>query len=281
MSKNIFDYELLDSGHGYRLERFGDKVVARPESIAIWNSQKNVQHWPVDAVANLTEQGKVEWEQKGKFSDWTIDCGSFGMKLHLSETKNIGIFPEQYQNWQWISKVIKDSKKELNVLNLFGYTGGATLAAAAAGAKVCHVDSAKSVINLAKENQIISRLENKPIRWIVDDCKKFVQREVKRGVKYDAIIMDPPAFGKGIDGQIFKFEIDVPYLLKLCRNLMSDDFKFLILNSYSMGYMPSVVHNLLKDVFPKESIESGSLELEETNKRNYRLPCGIYARFVK
>lgn len=277
---NKFDYALLDSGNGYRLERFGDKIVARPESVAIWRSQKNHTKWQFDARADLKTQGKVDWSKKGTIDNWIIDCGAFNMKLQLSETRNIGIFPEQYQNWQWTTDIIKNSSKQLNILNLFGYTGAATLAAAAAGAKVCHVDAAQSMVAVAQENQRISDLQDKPIRWIVDDCIKFVQREIKRGVMYDGIIMDPPAFGRGKNGELFKFEEHVPYLLDLCKQIMTPDFKFLLLNCYAMGYTPSVVANLLKDVFPKDQIQAGELELIEVG-RGYALPCGIYAKFVR
>ena len=275
-----FDYELLDSGNFYRLERFGNKVLARPESIAIWQSQVDFEKWKYDVIANLKSQGQVDWVLNKSQKNWVIDCEFFKMNLQLGQTRNIGIFPEQYKNWCWIRDVIGGSNKKLNILNLFGYTGGATLAAVSAGASVCHVDAAKSIVAVAVENQKLSGFEGKPIRWIVDDCTKFVLREIKRGVKYDGIILDPPAFGRGKNGEMFKFEHDVPKLLELCKQLLSSDAKFLLLNCYSMGYTPTVAYNLLKDIFPQDDILSGELDLIEL-ARGYKLPCGVYAKLVK
>ncbi len=272
-------YELLDSGDGYRLECFGDNIVARPESIAIWKPQKPIKSWQYNAIAVQQERGKVSWQIKKSFKEpWIINCGSFSMQLKLSTTKNIGIFPEQATNWLWMQELIKKVKREISVLNLFAYTGGATLACAAAGANVCHVDAAQSVVTQAKQNQILSGLQDKPIRWIIDDCIKFVEREIKRGVRYDAIIMDPPAFGRGKDGNVFKFEEHVPLLLERCSKLLSDKSAFFLLNSYSMNYSPLVVENLMRQAFPFYTIESGELDIQET-KRGYFLPCGVYARF--
>lgn len=271
-----FDYQLLDSGSGYKLERFGKKIIARPESVAIWQPQSPIENWRYDAYATLKAGGKVSWTSKGS-SSWTIESGLFTMQLALSETKNIGIFPEQYANWQWLEATIRGKKEQPpSVLNLFGYTGAATLVAAASGAKVCHVDAAQSIVTVAKENQRLSGLEDASIRWIVDDCIKFVQREIKRGSRYDGIILDPPAFGRGKQGEIFKFESHVPYLLGLCRTLLKPD-GFLLLNCYAMGYTPPVVYNLLASLFPDHSIESGELMVQEQG-RGFYLPAGIYAR---
>lgn len=273
----VFDYELLDSGNGVRVERFGTNVIARPESICIW--KRSPEKYRTTATATLKTASTVEWQKTKHFDEnWIVDCQFFNMHLYLSGTKNIGIFPEQIQNWQWISQKIKKANRSVSVLNLFGYTGGATLAAASAGAKVCHVDASKSVIDMAKKNQKLSGLEAAPIRWIMDDCIKFVQREVKRGARYDAIILDPPAYGRDKDGNVFKFEQHVPYLLELCKQILAEKPLFLLLNGYSMNYSHFVLANLLKQTFTEERIESGELCIKEQG-RNIILPCGIYARF--
>lgn len=277
-------YQLLDSGNGYKLEKFGNNILARPDTNCVWQRHKHECEWN-KACAIF----KSSWEFKNSFKEaWTISynklkdegiCSS-QIKMHLRATisKNIGIFPEQSSNWLWFSKLIAQAKKQPNILNLFAYTGGATLCAAAAGAKVCHVDASKSVVNWANQNQELSGLKNAPIRWIVDDCAKFVSREVKRGVKYDAIIMDPPAFGRDQKGNIFEFEKQVCQLLELCRQVLSPDPLFFIFNGYSMGYSATVLKNLLHDFFKNKSIEFGELQLEEKDSGRY-LPCSLFARF--
>jgi len=273
-------YKLLDSGDGYRLERFGNNIIARPESIAIWQPQTPIAAWRYAAQAIQQERGHVSWQINKPFIEpWIMHSNSFSLQLKLSTTKNIGVFPEQASNWQWMQTLIGNAERKISVLNLFAYTGGATLAAAAAGATVCHVDAAQSVVSAAKENQRLSGLGDAPIRWIVDDCIKFVQREIKRGVRYDAIIMDPPAFGRGKDGVMFNFNTHVPMLLQLCKQLLSDKPLFFLLNAYSMGYSPFVVKNLMSDLFSDVTIEADELLLTE-HKRGYILPCGVYGRIV-
>ena len=200
------------------------------------------------------------------------------MQLRATISKNLGIFPEQSAHWLWFSKLIASAKKQPNVLNLFAYTGAATLCAAAAGAKVCHVDAAQSAVTWANKNQELSGLQEAPIRWIVDDCTKFVMREVKRGVKYDGIIMDPPAFGRDQKGKVFEFEKQVCNLLELCKQLLSSEPLFFIFNGYSMGYSATVLKNLMHDYFKVQKIEFGELQIAEIGQER-NLPCSLYARF--
>lgn len=265
------DYQLLDSGNGHTLERFGKNIISRPDSTIIWKPQN--YNWKPDAI--YTNEG---WQIKGSFKQpWVVSCGTFSLELKLSKTKNIGIFPEQVENWKWLTEVVRSYKNQAEVLNLFGYTGGSTLAVAMAGGKVVHVDSSQAVITWFLKNKNLNSLDVAPIRHIVDDCIKFVAREVKRGARYDGIILDPPAFGKGKDGQFFKFEKDISKLLELCKRLSPS---FVLLNSYSMGYSPYVIGNALEDAFPNSEIECGDLFLEEVSRKRL-LQCGIYARFKK
>ncbi|MCK4264849.1 class I SAM-dependent methyltransferase [Candidatus Babeliales bacterium] len=268
------DYELLDSGDGYRLERFGNNIVARPDSTIIWRPRSPRSNWNFDAILVNSR-----WQTKKSFKEkWIVSCDDFSLGLKLGRSPNIGVFPEQLENWKWINKVIKGSNKQPEILNLFGYTGGSTLAAAVSGAKVTHVDSAKSIISWFLSNKILSNLDTLPMRYIVEDCIKFVNRELRRGNRYDAIILDPPAFGKGSSGEVFKFEKDVPVLLELCKKILKPKPLFVLLNSYSMGYSPYVIGNLLEDFFPNQEIECGDLLLEEV-KRERVLQCGVFARF--
>ena len=278
-------YQLLDSGNGYKLEKFGNNILARPDTNCVWARQKPAGECWDKASAIF----RSNWEFKNNFKEpWTISYNklkdegicSKQIKMHLraSISKNIGIFPEQSSHWLWFSKLIAEAKQQPNVLNLFAYTGGATLCAAAAGAKVCHVDASKSVVNWANQNQELSGLKDAPIRWIVDDCTKFVSRELKRGVKYDGIILDPPAFGRDQKGNVFEFEKQVCQLLELCKQVLSPKPLFFIFNGYSMGYSATVLKNLLHDFFKNKSIEFGELQLEET-ETGRNLPCSLFARF--
>lgn len=269
------DYELIDSGNGYKLERFGNNTIARPDNTIIW--QPRVANWRYDAKATVKKEGKVSWEINKSFDkNWQLSAGKFIMTLKLGDTKNIGIFPEQAENWKWIDKLIRSSNRDVRVLNLFGYTGGASLAAASAGAEVCHVDASKPAINWFLKNKERSDMGGLKIRHIAEDCIKLAKRELKRGTRYDGIILDPPAFGRGSDGQIFKFEEHVPQLLELCKRLLKKKPLFVILNGYSMGYSPYVIANLLEDHFPDHNIECNDLSVSGGGRI---LPCGIYARF--
>jgi 23S rRNA (cytosine1962-C5)-methyltransferase len=277
-------YQLIDSGNGYKLEKFGNNVIMRPDSNCVWQKIKSVSEWN-QASAIF----KSDWTFKNSFKKpWQISYNELKnagisnhvVRMHLRATssKNIGIFPEQSAHWLWTSELIAKSKKQPNVLNLFAYTGGATLCAAAAGAKVCHVDASKAAVTWASQNQELSELKDAQIRWIVDDCAKFLTREIKRGTRYDAIIMDPPAFGRDQKGKVFEFEKQILNLLILCKQALSNEPLFFIFNGYSMGYSATVLKNLLQDLFKDKSIQFGELQIQEVNS-DRNLPCSLYARF--
>lgn len=272
------DYELLDSGDGEKLERYGKYVVSRPDPQALWPKNLSERDW-LKADAYFSNQGK--WQSRTRLPEhWSITLDKWKFQIKLSAFKHTGVFPEQLGNWQWIYKQIKDSKKkDISVLNLFAYTGGATLAAASAGAKVCHVDASKVAINWAKDNAQLSGLAEKPIRWLLDDAVAFVKRELRRGNHYDAIIMDPPAFGHGPTGELWKIEEDFIPFLADCVKLLSDKPLFILVNGYASGYSALAYHQSLQTVLTNQfaSLESGELLIPENNKERF-LPCGIFAR---
>lgn len=274
------DYELLDSGEGEKLERFGSVILSRPDPQALWRKNLDEKEWK-KADANFSRsEASAEWTyKKEKLDKWSIDFS--GLKFWIKPTafKHTGIFPEQYANWDWMRDVLKD-KKDISVLNLFGYTGGASLACAQAGAKVVHVDGSKSAIAWARENAELSGLVDKPIRWILEDARVFVGREIKRGNKYDAVIMDPPAFGHGANKEVWKIEEDFLPLVEDCIKLLKDKPLFFIINGYSAGYSSIAYRNVLKVLVDKfgGSIEIGELTLEEKSGKR-ELPCGIFARW--
>ena len=284
-------YELIDSGMEEKLERFGGVLLARPDPQALWEKKLVTSQW---GVAN----GKFEREGKdGKWvgrsdlpKSWEIEFGGLKFLIKPTSFKHTGLFPEQLSNWQWGSELIKKAGREISVLNIFGYTGGATLAAAQAGAKVTHVDASKTAVAWARENAKLSGLEDKPVRWITEDAITFLKREIKRGTKYDAIIMDPPAFGHGPGGELWKFEENFLELLQLCAELLSEKPLFVLINGYAAGYSPlAFAYNL--DQFEKKyggSIEYGDLAIAESLGRSPTtgeansdriLPCGIFARW--
>ena len=276
------DYELIDSGEGEKLERFGNVVVSRPDPQALWKKERP-KEWKTSDATFLREGREGGWKFYKKVPDnWPIEIGGLKFKIHLSAFKHVGLFPEQVENWKWIEEKVKSRKGSVNVLNLFGYTGGATLAAAKAGAEVCHVDGSKVAINWAKENAAASGLSEKPIRWILDDAVKFVTREIKRGRKYDGIIMDPPAFGHGPDGEMWKIEDDFLNFLDLCKQVLSDKPLFFLINGYASGYSSIAYENNLKDLLKefKGETEIGELTIAES-KGDRLLPCGIFARWSK
>jgi 23S rRNA (cytosine1962-C5)-methyltransferase len=272
------DYQLLDSGDGEKLERYGKYVVSRPDPQSLWPKNLSEREWQ-KTDASFSMQGK--WQSTNSLPErWSIALDKWKFWIKLSAFKHTGVFPEQLGNWQWIYKQIKDSKKkDISVLNLFAYTGGATLAAASAGAKVCHVDASKVAINWAKDNAQLSGLSEKPIRWLLDDAVAFVKRELRRGNKYDAIIMDPPAFGHGPTGELWKIEEDFIPFLADCVKLLSDKPLFILVNGYASGYSALAYHQSLQTVLDNQfsNIESGELLIPETNQERF-LPCGIFAR---
>lgn len=274
----VKDYELLDSGSGEKLERYGKFVVRRPDPQALWPQTLSERDWQ-NADAYFSVKGK--WQSKRALPDrWPVEIDQWKFWIKLSSFKHTGVFPEQLANWQWIYKQIKNSKKkDISVLNLFAYTGGATLAAASAGAKVCHVDASKVALNWAKDNAQLSHLSGKPIRWLLDDAVAFVKRELRRGNKYDAIIMDPPAFGHGPTGQLWKIENDFVPFLADCVKLLSDKPLFILVNGYASGYSALAYHQSLQMVLSHQfnTIESGELLIPEKAEQRF-LPCGIFAR---
>jgi len=271
------DYELLDSGDGFKLERFGSVTVSRPDPQVLWEKQKGVLWQNADAQFITGWQGK-----KNVPENWTVTIEDLTFSLKLSSFKHVGIFPEQVSNWQWIKEKIKNTGRPVSVLNLFGYTGGATLSALSSGASVVHVDGSKVSISLAKHNAELSKLGDKPVRWMLDDALEFAKREVRRGNTYDAIIMDPPSFGHGPKGEEWKIERDLPTLIEVCSKLLSGDPLFFVLNGYSAGYSPIAYAQLLEHIKEKMkgTIQYGELSLAQSESERL-LPAGIYARVEK
>ncbi len=275
-------YELLDSGQGRKLERYGDFVLSRPDPQAIWLTSLDQSEWK---KANAVFDGK--WKKSSDMLvEWVVEIGGLKFAVSLKSFKHTGVFPEHIENWKYLTSQISHLKSQIQnpkVLNLFGYTGGATLALAKAGAEVVHVDASKPSIDWAKANAKLNGLETAPIRWILDDAKKFVDRELKRGVKYDGVVMDPPSFGRGAKGEIWKIETDLPALLQSVQKILKPDFKFVLLNGYASGYTPLTYSELLSSIFNMElsKIERGELTIPERNSRGFSLPAGIFARFSK
>ncbi|MES2471151.1 MAG: class I SAM-dependent methyltransferase [Patescibacteria group bacterium] len=278
-------YKLLDSGDGEKLEQFGNIVLRRPDPQALWKKHLDESEWKKADGHFTREERQGAWELSKNVPDrWNIDFG--GLKFWIKPTafKHTGIFPEQSANWDWMRGLITKAVAEnpdVEVLNLFGYTGGATLAAAQAGAKVVHVDGSKSAITWARDNAEASGLADKPIRWLLDDARVFVEREIKRGRKYDAILMDPPAFGHGANKEIWKIEEHFIALVDMCFELLKDKPLFFLINGYSAGYSAIAYENTLKALVKKYggSIEIGELAIREADKEGRLLPTGIFARW--
>lgn len=274
------DYELLDSGEGEKLERYGKIVLSRPDPQALWRKNLSEDEWKKADATFTRSEVQGEWKyRKDKLEKWSIDYAELKFWIKPTAFKHTGIFPEQIANWDWMRDILKD-KTGASVLNLFGYTGGATLAAASVDAKVVHVDGSKSAITWARENAELSGLKEKPIRWILEDARIFVGREIKRGNKYDGIIMDPPAFGHGANKEVWKIEEDFLPLVEDCIKLLSDRPLFFLINGYSAGYSAIAYRNVLKVLEEKfgGKVEIGELTLEES-KSGRLLPCGIFARW--
>ena len=278
------DYELLDCGGGEKLERWGEQYLVRPDPQAIWDSPRKNPAWKRANARYLRSQsGGGHWEKKTLPESWKIRYRDLTFQVKPMNFKHTGLFPEQAANWDWAREQIQKAGRPISVLNLFAYTGGATVACAAAGAKVCHVDAAKGMVQWARENAKSSGLEDAPIRWIVDDCGKFVEREIRRGRKYDAIIMDPPSYGRGPTGEVWKLEENLYPFVELVSGVLSDDPLFIILNSYTTGLAPSVVTYILETVVSKKfggHTVSDELGLPVT-QTGLVLPCGATGRWSK
>ncbi len=268
------EYSVIATGDGYKLERWGKVVLLRPDPQVIWPASRDMERYPDLAAKYVRRGGGGSWERLKKFpEEWTVSYRNLTFKVKPMGFKHTGLFPEQAVNWDVMDGLIKNAGRKISVLNLFAYTGGATVACAAAGASVCHVDAAKNMVERAGENLRLSGLENAGVRFIVDDCKKFVQREIRRGRKYDAVVMDPPSYGRGPNGEMWKLESELFPLVKLCMGVLSDDPLFFLINSYTTGLQPQVLENILKlnfkDRGAAEAYEVG-LETEE----GIVLPCG-------
>lgn len=279
------DYELIDASSGERLERWGDIILIRPDPQIIWNTEKKDKRWKQAHARYIrSSQGGGKWQvYKDLPARWNIKYGDLSFNVRTMGFKHTGVFPEQAVNWDFVADVIKKSDRQLNIINLFGYTGCATLSALNAGAKVCHVDASKGMVQWARDNASESGLADKPVRWLVDDCIKFVNREIRRGNKYDGIIMDPPSYGRGPGGEVWKLEEQVYSFIELCSQLLSNDSKFLVLNSYTAGLSPSVMKYILSSVIvPKFG---GTVTCDEigipVSCSNLVLPCGSTAIWQK
>lgn len=275
------DYELIDSSNGERLERWGDVILIRPDPQVIWNTERKNPLWHnAHARYFRSNTGGGKWQMYKKVpATWQIKYRDLLFNVKPMGFKHTGVFPEQAVNWDFASDIIKKSARQLNILNLFGYTGCATVACLKAGAKVCHVDASKGMVNWAKENAVSSNVVDRPVRWIVDDCAKFVSREIRRGHKYDGIIMDPPSYGRGPSGEIWKLEERIYEFVELCSGVLSDNAEFVILNSYTTGLSPSVMEYLLGTVIKARfggSVSADEIGLTVT-QTGLTLPCGSTA----
>ena len=283
VAKDWKDYEILDMANGEKLEKWKNIVLIRPDPQIIWKNPCFPQKWKnANAKYHRSSTGGGKWEyQKNVPQSWKIQYKDLSFLIKPMGFKHTGLFPEQAVNWDWMIAKIQKAKRPIKVLNLFAYTGGATVACSYAGASVCHVDSSKGMVAWAKENMKASGLENRPVRYIVDDVIKFVNREIRRGNQYDAIIMDPPSYGRGTNGEVWKFEENLPELVELCCKVLSDNPLFFLINSYTTGISSIVLQNLLQLSIPKQyhgSVSCGELGLPMTGS-SIALPCGIYGRW--
>ena len=279
------DYKILDMSDGQKLEKWGDIILSRPDPQIVWKKKSFPDKWEkINAIYHRSKTGGGLWEFKRKMPEkWRIKYKDLTFNIKPMGFKHTGLFPEQAVNWDWMINKIKNSKREIKVLNLFAYTGGATVACLYAGASVCHVDSSKGMTSWAKENVISSGLQEKPVRFIVDDVIKFVNREIRRQNKYDAIIMDPPSYGRGAKGEVWQFEDNIYYLVELCMQILSDDPLFFLINSYTTGISSTVLGNILNLTINKKykgKIENEEIGLPMENSKLI-LPCGIYGRWEK
>ncbi len=271
------DYELLDSGDGRKLERFGRYVLARPCSQALWRPALPEADW-LKADASFDREDGNRWHGRTNLpAAWSIETAGIRFNLGGTDFGHLGIFPEQRAQWKWIREMVQGAGRPVRVLNLFAYSGGSTLAAALGGAEVCHLDASKGMVEWARGNAALNGLSDRPIRWIVDDAHKFMKREIRRGRAYEAIVLDPPTFGRGAGGEMYKIERDLKETLELVKALLSDKPLFVLFSSHTPGLSPIVSDNILKQLFPAARTESGEMLLEGSS-----LPCpsGIYCRAI-
>ena len=271
------DYEVIDSSNGEKLERWGQYLLVRPDPQVIWNTPKTHKGWKNrNAHYHRSKKGGGEWEFFDLPEQWQIHYKDLTFNLKPFNFKHTGLFPEQATNWDWFSEKIRQAGRPVKVLNLFAYTGGATLAAAAAGAQVTHVDASKGMVTWAKENAVSSGLADAPIRWLVDDCLKFLQREQRRGHRYDAVIMDPPSYGRGPNGEVWKLEDSIFELLQAAAAVLSEHPLFFLLNSYTTGLSASTMGYLLRVTLPEAAITADEIGLPVLSSGGV-LPCGSTA----
>ena len=278
IATNWKDYELLEMKNGMKKERWGEYTLVRPDPQIIWTDSSKFSNF--DAIYHRSNKGGGHWEYKKKLKEnWQVKYKDLTFNFKPMGFKLTGLFPEQAVNWDYMIERIKNAKREIKVLNLFAYTGGATVACLSAGASVCHVDSSKGMVSWAKENVISSGLKDKPVRYIVDDVVKFVEREIRRGNKYDAIVMDPPSYGRGANGEVWDIEKDLFNLVTLCTKILSDKPLFFLINSYTTGLSSSVLETILRmTIKHKGTITGGEVGLPMKNS-DIVLPCGIYGRW--
>ena len=284
VSSSFKDYELIDASNGEKLERWGKYILLRPDPTIIWDNGNLEEKYKgkIDAVYYRSNKGGGHWENLRKLpSNWTVNYRDLTFNVKQMGFKHTGIFPEQAANWDYMINKISNAKRPVKVLNLFGYTGCASVACLSVGASVTHVDSSKGMIEVCKENVISSGLKDKPIRYLVDDVVKFVKREIRRGNKYDAIVMDPPSYGRGANGEVWDIEKDLTNLVNLCLEILSDKPLFFIINSYTTGLSKTSLENLLLTTINKKYkgiVSSSEIGLKITDN-NLTLPCGIYGRW--
>ena len=276
------DFELIDCSKGEKLERWGEFYLVRPDPQAIWDTPRRNAHWnDRNGRYRRSETGGGSWDKGDLPEAWEIRYKELRFKVRPMNFKHTGLFPEQAANWDWAMDKIRKAGRDVSVLNLFGYTGAATVACLKAGASVCHVDAAKGMVAWGKENAAASGVSDAPVRWIVDDCAKFVEREIRRGRRYDAIIMDPPSYGRGPGGEVWKLEQNLWPFVSLCAGVLSDDPLFVIINSYTTGLAPSVLSYVTESIFTKKfggRSDSQELALPVTDSGLY-LPCGATCRW--
>ena len=276
------DFELLDCSRGEKLERWGRYMVVRPDPQAIWDTPRSDRRWQrCDGRYTRSSSGGGSWDRGSLPASWQISYGELTFNVKPMSFKHTGLFPEQAANWDYIMRKVRSAGRPISVLNLFAYTGAATVAALAAGASVCHVDAAKGMVAWAKENAASSGVADRPVRWIVDDCARFVEREIRRGRRYDAIIMDPPSYGRGPGGEVWKLEDDLWDFVSLTAGVLSDDPLFVIINSYTTGLSPSVLTYIAESIFTRRfggRAESRELGLPVT-ATGLCLPCGAACRW--